>query len=305
MRYAKRELIEIEQTVVAMKLNFDPKRKLLFVAAISLISAAAFSPGCTGPAWDDPSAYNSDHFDLRDWKITLPVADEDGEAKEVKKLKGYESQYFYDAKDGAMVFWAPVEGSTTKNSNYPRSELRERIDGKDAAWKLSQGGTMTATLQIEEAPKDKRGKPGKIVIGQIHGEDDELVRLYWDREKVYFKNDRSKEDNKEHRFRLRDKNGRSPKVSLGEIFSYKIDARGDRLEVMVHADGQEYGSVTKINPVWQSDTLYFKAGAYLGVNASQKATGAAKVLFYGLDAGHAPGEGIKGLNNPAKRFDAR
>ena len=60
-----------------------------------------------------------------------------GTAKEVKNLIGYEdSRFFYDAKDGAMVFKAGVDGATTSGSKYARTELRE-MDGADrAAWTL-------------------------------------------------------------------------------------------------------------------------------------------------------------------------
>lgn len=279
--------------------------KQILAGMACIAAAGALFVSCTQSSklpqnpdtWDDSSRANSDQFDLTNWKITLPIPDKKGKALEEKKLKGYESQYFYD-QNGAMVFWAPVEGSTTKNSKYPRSELREREDGKDAKWNLARGGTMTATLRIDQVPQDKDGDPGKLVIGQIHGEDDELIRLYWDNGTVYFKNDISGKDGKEHLFRLRDAAGNTPRVSMGETFAYKIDARGDQLAVTIYADGQEYHSVTAINPVWQKDTLYFKAGVYLGVNANQGATGAAKVSFYGLDFSHEPGGGLGGIQQP-------
>lgn len=272
------------------------RRKTFFfmVPLVLLVAGGAFV-SCTSSRTAHSGAYNSERFDLSNWKLTIPAAGEDDkEAAEVKKLEGYESEYFYAAADGAMVFTAPVEGSTTRNSKYPRSELRERIDDKDAKWHLGEGGTMTATLKIDRVPTLK-GKPGKIVIGQIHGEDNELVRLYWDKQKIYFKNDRSGDDGKEHKFHLQDAGGATPKIALGEIFSYKIDARGDTLAVSVYAKGKEYASTSPINPVWQSDTLYFKAGIYLGVNAKQGAAGTGQVSFYALDAGHTPGAGLGGL----------
>lgn len=269
--------------------------RTLLIGAAAFIAVGVLAVSCSRPEWDDPSSYNSDRFDLSNWKITLPVAGKGGKAEEVKKLKKYESAYFYDAKDGAMVFYAPVEGSTTKNSKYPRSELRERNNGEDAKWNLAQGGTLTATLKIDEAPTTSEGKPGKMVIGQIHGEDDELIRLYWDKNKVYFKNDISGKDGKEHKFRLKDAAGDVPNVALGEMFSYKIEAYGDTLSVTIYADGKEYHSITPINEEWQSDTLYFKAGVYLGVNSSQGASGAGKVSFYALDFAHTKGSGLGGL----------
>ncbi len=243
-------------------------------------------------------ATNSDNFDLRNWRLTLPVDSSGGiggTAVEIPSLIGYEnSRYFYDAPDGAMVFVAHVEGATTSGSKYARSELREMKGSERAAWKLSEGGTMTATLEVDKVQTKSDGSQGKIVIGQIHGKNDELVRLYYEKGTVYFVNDQAGSDNKETKFLLKNAKGQTPDISLNEKFSYKIDARGDTLTVEVHADGQVYSSVTRINPVWQSDTFYFKAGVYLGVNETQ-GTGVGQTSFYGLDFGHKAGTGLGGL----------
>lgn len=248
-------------------------------------------------------AYNSDNFDLSNWKITLPVDSEGGTsgvAVEVKNLVGYEDpKYFYDAPDGAMVFSAMVDGATTSGSKYARSELREMNGSDRAAWKLSEGGTMTATLEVDKVPQ-KDGGPGKIVIGQIHGQDEELVRLYHENGKVYFVNDRAGSSNDETTFALKDASGKEPNISLNEKFSYKIDAKGDALTVEVYADGQTYTSTSKINSVWQSDSFYFKAGAYLGVNEST-GSGNGQVSFYDLDFGHTKGSGLDGLQGQSAK----
>jgi hypothetical protein len=148
-------------------------------------------------------AYNSDYFDLSNWKLTLPVdktGQNSGNALEILELEDYESTHFYDAPDGAMVFSAYANGATTSGSTYPRSELREMDGDKLAAWKLSQGGTMTATLKVDGVPTLSNGANGRIIVGQIHGKDEELVRLYWDNTNVYFMNDQAGSGNKETKF---------------------------------------------------------------------------------------------------------
>ena len=243
-------------------------------------------------------AFNSDYFDLADWKITLPVdrdGSTEGKAVEVQNLEGFEDdRHFYDAPDGGMVFQAGVDGATTSGSRYARSELREMIDGEKAAWNLAEGGTMSATLSVDEVPKRFDGSNGRIIVGQIHGQDQELVRLYWDDGTVYFRNDQAGPSDKELTFTFSDEDGRAPQIDLGETFSYVIDARGDTLSVAVIADGTTYTSVTSINDVWNDDTFYFKAGAYLGVNETQ-GEGIGRVTFRGLDVSHTPGEGLGGL----------
>ena len=123
----------------------------------------------------------SANFDLSNWKITLPIDSSGGfggTAVEVKDLNGYQhSKYFVTANDGAMVFNAPVNGATTSGSSYARSELREMNGADRAAWNLSTGGFMAATLEVDQVPTKTDGTQGRIIVGQIHGQDEELVRL--------------------------------------------------------------------------------------------------------------------------------
>lgn len=250
-------------------------------------------------------AFNSDRFDLANWKLTLPVDARNGIqgiAAEIKKLVGYENSHFYDAADGAMVFKADVRGATTSGSKYARTELREMNGSDRAAWTLSEGGTMTATLKVDAVPVRSDGSDGRVVVGQIHGQDDELVRLYWQGGSVHFVNDQAGARNAETVFTFKNAAGQAPKIDLGEVFSYKIDAHGDTLTVKVYADGDVYTSVSKINNVWQSDKFYFKAGVYLGVNETQ-GYGSGQTSFYGLDFSHKKGGGDGGLVTAPGRPD--
>jgi hypothetical protein len=124
-------------------------------------------------------------FSLRHWKITLPTDRNgafSGTAYEVKSLIGYVNlNYFYTGSDGAMVFKAPVEGATTSGSRYARSELREMNGPERAAWTIDQGGSMKATLKVDQVPTLFNGTKGRVVVGQVHGQEDELVRLYWEK----------------------------------------------------------------------------------------------------------------------------
>ncbi len=243
-------------------------------------------------------AYNSSNFDLSHWKLALPVDSAGGirgVAQEVYALTGFENKYFYDAPDKAMVFYAPTDGATTVGTHYARSELREmKTSSTAAAWALGEGGTMTATLAINKIPAANPDFTSRVVVGQIHGRDDELVRLYWEGNSVHFMNDRAGSGNRETMFVMKDSSGNVPSISVGEKFSYMIDARGDTLTVNVYADGKTYSSISKINSIWQSDTLYFKAGIYLGIN-EDSGSGAGQASFYGLDIGHVRGDGMDGL----------
>jgi len=238
----------------------------------------------------NPAADPSGNFNLANWKITLPVDQNGtviGTAQEIKSLQGYQNlNYFYTGSDGAMVFRAAVDGATTSGSKYARSELREMNGADRAAWTIKQGGTMSATLEVDQVPTRLDGSVGRIVVGQIHGQDAELTRLYWDNGTVYFVNDHAGSTGQEATFRLTDSAGRTPNISLNEKFSYKIDASAKQLKVSVYADGQVYTATDTINSFWSTDTFYFKAGTYLGVNETQ-GTGYGQTSFYALNFKHS------------------
>ena len=204
----------------------------------------------------------------------------------MKNLNGYvNAKYFYTASDGAMVFKAPVEGATTSGSRYARSELREMKGSERAAWTIAEGGFMKATLEVDQAPILFNGAKGRVIVGQVHGQDDELVRLYWEKDTLYFVNDIAGATGQETKFALTNKAGSRPDVALNERFSYSIDVTLDRVKVTVSADGQTYSATGYINQAWKSDAFYFKAGTYLGVNETQ-GTGYGQTSYYNLKVSH-------------------
>lgn len=229
-------------------------------------------------------------------------------AYEVKNLSGYVNpNYFYTGSDGAMIFKAPVEGATTSGSRYARSELREMNGSERAAWTIKQGGFMKATLKVDQAPTLFNGTKGRVIVGQVHGQDDELVRLYWEKGTLYFVNDIAGATGREARFALTNKAGSRPDVALNERFTYSIDVTIDRVKVTVLADGQTYTASDTINQAWRSDAFYFKAGAYLGVNETQ-GVGYGQTSFYGLKFSHPVNAfqssfKINGLPSTSKKYE--
>ena len=263
-------------------------------------------------------------FDLTNWKITLPVdadyfEDDGGDgnpfddrAFEVKGdgFEGFEAQefFYYDATEDAMIFRADVDGAlTSSNTKYTRSELRE-MDGDDnAAWTIEEGGTLSATLKVNElATEDDSDGTARVIVGQIHGEDDELTRLYYNADgDLYFANEITGDDGDERLFYFEDENGARPNVALGETFSYIIDVSDGKLNVAIYADDKVYSAIptdgvdpTEIVDAWYDDTFYFKAGVYQGVTYvdghNHEGTGAAEAAFYEIDFSHEEGEGLGG-----------
>lgn len=241
----------------------------------------------------DPSAAPATNFDLSLWKITLPVNSSGqigGAAVEVKNIGAtfQKAPYFYTAQDGAMVFMAPTDGARTSGSKYPRSELREMdASGKEISWTVEQGGELHATLSVNELPVTSAGAKGRIVIGQIHGPDDELCRLYYDDGKLYFYDDKATSSIKETQFILKSASGQTTNIALNEKFEYSIIADRNNLTVIAVHNGVEYRAVDPVSSFWPGKALYFKAGAYVqvsapGSGAGNVGSGKGQVSFYRL-----------------------
>ncbi len=241
-----------------------------FLALVVLVLGACRSePRAPRVETTRSSPIGGHDIDLSCWKLTLPVdagGGFDGVAAEVKKLQGVERRPWFEAGDGALVFTAPVKGATTKGSKYPRCELRElRADGSLAAWTVREGGSLRATLSVDELPRTSRGEPGAIVIGQIHGPDDELCRLYFRDGKLTYSNDRSGEDARERSFALRSAKGEETAIPLGAKFDYSIEVGGGSLRVSATHGANTYSATERIGAFWEGEPLYFKAGVYVQV----------------------------------------
>jgi poly(beta-D-mannuronate) lyase len=146
----------------------------------------------------------AERFDLRFWKLTLPLDDdENGKADEVdtRELARYSHpDFFYIDRDGFLVFTAPNNATTTETSSNTRSELRQMFRGIDTSISnydpknnfaleahprssefADIGGQMEATLKVLHVPGRAKyaNRPSafSVVVGQIHGlKDEELVR---------------------------------------------------------------------------------------------------------------------------------
>ncbi len=203
-----------------------------------------------------------------------------------------------------MLFKAPVEGATTGGSRYARTELREMNGSERAAWTIKQGGHMKATLEIDQVPTLFNGAKGRIIVGQVHGKDDELARLYWDKGTLYFENDIAGSTGKETKFVLTDSTGAKPNVSLNEKFTYTIDVTSSRVNVTVHADGKTYKATDTIHQAWKSDAFCFKAGTYLGVNETQ-GTGYGQTSFHALKFSHTGDTSQPTSKSPSLPFTSK
>lgn len=227
-----------------------------------------------------------DIINLRNWKLQRPVEGNDISANQL--VGGYEDpKYFYTKCPGpAVVFYAPVGGSTTSNSDNPRSELREmRSNGSDeAGWNMASG---THTMEIWQAftKRPNRGSIDPVVGGQIHdsgnNSDDITVCRLDGPNVVATRGDRSEL-------------GRGAKLlianyRMGTYFRLKMVAGpwgvryfigGKLVATQTMSELRNSGSLPN-----GTSGMYFKAGAYTQAN-SENGTGAGEVWIKSLTVTH-------------------
>ena len=278
----------------------------------------------------DPSLAPGSNFELLSWKLNTP-GDEDGNglsdtASETELDSGFTDQYFYTGPAGGMVFRSTIAGAkTSANSSYTRSELREMLRRGNTGistrgvnrnnWILGyqpdpgvpvggRGGVLKGTLAVNHVTTTgDRNQVGRVIIGQIHAESDEPIRLYYRKYPenehgfVYFGHEIRNSD--DIYFPLLDhtrSDDDNPLVgiALGEIFSYEIKQQGSRIDVLLRRGdqsgpiiGHNYVDMRERNSGYDvpEEWMYFKAGAY-----SQNRTGEGddfdEVTFYALENTH-------------------
>lgn len=228
--------------------------RLPMLALATLLLAPFLTTGATTSASAAPAecSYPAEVLDLTGWKVTLPTG-EDEEPDEVTQpdLAEFAADPWFvplESCDGVQ-FRAAVNGVTTGGSSYPRSELREMIaDGSDEAeWSPSTGThTMTVDAAITAVPADKP----EVVAAQIHGGDDDLTTIRLNDSELYVTND----DNSRYHL-ITD-------YQLGTRFTAEFRAAGGAIEVYYNGELQ-----TTIET--DSDSAYFKAGAYTQANCER------------------------------------
>jgi len=285
--------------------------------------------GGTGLSPDLPPGRN---FDLLGWYLNTP-GDENNDGicdrfDEVDLAKGAtDSRYFYTAPDGGMVFKATIAGAkTSKNTKFTRTELREMLRRGDRSiktkadggpnknnWVFSStptrihkvaggiDGRMEATLAVNAVTSTgDAGQVGRVIIGQIHADKDEPVRIYYrklpnnNRGSIYFAHEPSRGHGEEQFIELiGSKSNSAPNpengFALNEKFSYVIDVKGNTLLVEISQNGKALASktvdMTHSGYDVASDYMYFKAGVY-NQNSTGNPDDFVQATFYRLNTSH-------------------
>lgn len=226
------------------------RRSTVVLGASALVGTLAIAiPGGYALA-DDDCTYPAEVLDLEGWKLTLPVGDDEDptEITQPELATFTDDTHFTPTDDCTGVrFRAPVDGTTTGGSSYPRAELREMTaDGSDETeWSTSEGThTMVVQTTVTHLPADKP----EIVVAQIHGGDDDLTVFRLEEDKLYVT--RGDDSN----FHLVDDS-----YELGTPIEAKFVASDGEIKAY-------YNGELAVTQEVDSDTAYFKAGAYTQAN---------------------------------------
>lgn len=227
-------------------------------------------------------------LDLSTWNLSIPTEPTPTTITTQHLNNGYQSRYFRHNDDGSVTFWVPVTGSTTEDARYPRSELREtQRDGSLDNWQhASSDSYLSAVLQVEQVPSK-----GKVVIGQVHSTDvpgsqnDPLLKLQYHYLRGVGRVElllRIRPGDKDVRNILLAEN-----VQLGERFGYDLRVTpSGRIGVSVASvDGDEGALYRQLSSRWSTQSLYFKAGAYVQDNYGPDDEGG-RVTFFHLNSLH-------------------
>jgi hypothetical protein len=236
--------------------------------------------------------YPAQVLDLRGWKLQLPIGEEEHPDEITQPaFATYKVDPWFlptPACDGVR-FRSAVNGVTTGGSSYPRSELREMTsDGSnEAAWSSTDGThTMAIDQTVTHLPNEKQ----HMVVGQIHGGDDDVSVFRVEGSSLYVTN------GDDPHYRLVTDN-----FALNQRFQVRFEVSGGTIHAFYN--GKEVASLDA-----DFSTGYFKAGAYTQANCENSSpcdeTNYGETIIHsvklGSDAGSDPGPGkdIPGTPGP-------
>jgi hypothetical protein len=252
-------------------------------------------------------SYILPNIDLNHWKVTLPI----GNPTEVKPpaILSYATNetlkpfMYNDSIKGALVFYT-YPGSSTANSSYSRTELREQMvpGSNNSNWTFSQGGTLKGELAMAEITKDSNGDYHRTIVMQIHGrltnaqrdligENDNnappMLKIYWNKGYVRVKTKELKDINLSDIDILKtdswtDDEGYTFPGYVGfEKFTLEVKVSTNRMEVIMNGESIVYENIHIQK--WNVFENYFKAGNYL---VTKDSWAKSKVEYYTLEVSH-------------------
>lgn len=256
---------------------------------------------------ENTSSYLLPDIDLNHWKVTLPI----GNPTEIKppEILNYATnpllqEFMYnDSTDGSLVFYT-YPGSTTKNSSYSRTELREQMvpGSNNTNWTFAQGGKMRGTLKLENVSKGSDGDFHDLMVMQIHGrltnqqkddigKDDNdappVLKIYWRNGRIrvirkILKNIETSYPEILKKDAWTDEGKWFEQRVDNDSFTVEIEVKNTQMKVLLN-DSEEVVFDDIHTERWGVFENYFKAGNYLlTIDEGAFAT----VKYYDLEVSH-------------------
>ncbi|MFD1315106.1 polysaccharide lyase family 7 protein [Namhaeicola litoreus] len=252
--------------------------------------------------------YKLPEIDLSHWKVTIPVGKptEVGPPEILDYANNQELKPFMynDSTSGAIVFYA-YPNTSTANSSYSRSELREQMVPGDNSvnWTFAQGGRMKGRLAMDEVTKDKNGNYHKVIVMQIHGrltnEQRDLIgqkdnnappmlKIYWQDGKVRVKTKVLKDPGLSgndllHEEAWTDDEGYTFKQEVG-FRPFTLEVNVEPGKMVVSLNNQEFAVYDDVSiKKWEIFENYFKAGNYF---QTKDKDAHAAVKYFELEVSH-------------------
>ncbi|MDT7565198.1 MAG: hypothetical protein QOH45_709 [Pseudonocardiales bacterium] len=212
-------------------------------------------------------------INLTGWKLSIPEKNDDGNAATIQPA-ALKAPWLTATPDGGLMFWAPSQGATTKNSDHPRTELNSLTNF--AAGKGRH--TLNASVTLLQVPKDGQG----VILGQIHGADDissvpyVMLRYQEGQLKVVVK---QVQDGNDHiNYAL------LPNVPLNSPFDFTITDLGNgSMAFSATLNGAVHQVTAPIPAEFNGQTVRFQAGAYQQADDPAGAQDGGRVIFHKLD----------------------
>ena len=224
-----------------------------------------------------------DVIDLAGWYLTLPTG-EPGRPDTVENptLAAYSSSAFRLGADRkSVVFTADAGGVTTKNSDYPRAELREMDGSKKAAWTNTTGSHV---LEVCEAVTKVPPVKPEVVAAQIHDAHNDVLEIRLEGKRLTAQSHGGK-----------DVAELDPAYRLGTPYLLKLVAADSHVQVF-------YDGAQKADLALRGDGWYFKTGSYVQSNEAhgEAPDAAGEVAISSLAVHHSTGIGSS--NRPSSLF---
>lgn len=281
---------------------------LLFLALVAACSPEEPTP----PPREEPvievePTVNIADIDLSNWKVTLPIGNptevEPPQILDYSNVEVLKPYMFDDLDEEALVFYT-TPGSTTTNTSYSRTELREQmVPGSNRTnWTFAQGGKMTGRLRLSNISTKTNGEEHRTIVMQIHGRLTDaqrdligasdnnappVVKIYWDEGQIDFRRKILKDTTINDvdilkKDAWKDESHIFDEFVGNEPFDLLIEAKDGYLKVSLNAS-QEFIFEDIHMKRWGIFENYFKAGNYLQTTDEGSF---AEVKYFELDVQH-------------------